>query len=81
MEYNLKVDKREIGPSSKLTKIRKDIKVPGVIYGYKKQSLSIIVEYNSLLKILSTAGTSNIITLNLDKKDYSLIIQILVFLF
>ena len=51
MEYNLKVDKREIGPSSKLTKIRKDIKVPGVIYGYKKQNLPIIVEYNSLLKI------------------------------
>ncbi len=75
MEYNLKVDKREIGPSSKLTKIRKDIKVPGVIYGYKKQNLPIIVEYNSLLKILKEAGTSNVISINLNDKKYKVIVR------
>ncbi len=75
MEYNLKVDKREIGPSSKLTKIRKDIKVPGVIYGYKKQNLPIIVEYNSLLKILKEAGTSNVVNINLNDKKYKVIVR------
>ena len=75
MEYNLKVAKREIGPNSKLTKIRKDIKVPGVIYGYKKQSLPIIVEYNPLLKILKEASTSNVININLNDKKYKVIVR------
>ena len=40
MEFKLNVNKRESGANSKLTEMRLDTKVPGVIYG-RKENISI----------------------------------------
>ncbi len=75
MEYKLKVSQRKKGAHSELTALRTGLKVPGIIYGNKKENVAIVMDYNPLLKILTNAGYSNIITLELDKKEYKVIVR------
>ena len=75
MKFTLKVEKREVGKHSLLTKTRTEAKVPGIIYGYKQDGLSIEIDYNALLNILKQAGKSNIISLDLDGKEVKAIVR------
>ncbi len=75
MKFTLKVEKREIGKHSMLTKARIEDRVPGIIYGYKKEGQAIDIDYNALLNVLKQAGKSNIISLDLDGKEVKAIVR------
>ncbi|MCD4760976.1 50S ribosomal protein L25, partial [bacterium] len=60
-EFVLEVNKRKVDKQSQLTEIRTSARVPGIVYGFKQKPVAIDMEYNPLLKILTEAGTSNII--------------------
>lgn len=74
-EFILEAKQREPGQHSKLTDIRKDSRVPGVIYGLGKESLTVVIDYKDLLKVLTAAGTSNIIVIKLGDKNIKTIVR------
>ncbi|MBT7553648.1 50S ribosomal protein L25 [bacterium] len=74
-EFSLKVQSRKPGKGSQLTEIRQSSQVPGVVYGLKKESQAIVVDYNPLLNILKEASTSNVITLKLADKEVKVIVR------
>lgn len=74
-EFILEVKQREAGQHSKVTEIRNDSRVPGIIYGFGKESLAIDVDYKELLKVLTEAGTSNVVTLKVGGKEIKAIVR------
>lgn len=74
-EFVLEANSREIGQHSKITQLRDGDRVPAVVYGPKKDTLAIEIEYNPLYKVAKEAGLSNVITLKLDKKEIPVIIR------
>lgn len=74
-EFILEANERKAGPKSQLTEIRKNSRVPGVVYGFSKDPVAMDIDYISLLKILSEAGTSNIIILKVAGKDIKVIVR------
>lgn len=74
-EFDLLVKERQIGAQSQLTQIREEKKVPGVVYGYSNEPLSIEVTYGDLLRVLTEAGTSNIINLKIGDKSIKVIVR------
>lgn len=75
MEFNLQAKSRQVGKDSQLTDIRNSAQVPGVVYGLKSESHPLTVGYNEVLKIITQAGTSNIINLKVDNKDFRVIVR------
>jgi len=74
-EFLLEAKQRQVGQHSQLTKIRENSQVPGVVYGFHKDPQLITVDYNVLLKILTEAGTSNIITLKLAGQEIKVMVR------
>ena len=52
-----------------LKKIRESGFIPGVLYGHNVEPISLSINYSAFEKILSKAGESSLIDLNIDKKD------------
>ncbi len=71
----LKVSSRKLTKASELNALRQEHQVPGVIYGFGKENHNIAVEYNPLVKMIKTAGTSRVITLQLEGKDIEVILK------
>jgi len=74
-EFALTVNQRETGVHSKITKIRQAARVPGIVYGFAQEPVSIDADYNELLHILKKAGTSHVVTLNIGGKEFKTIIR------
>lgn len=65
-EMKLTVKARAKGKASLLSSIRNNSGVPGAVYGLKKESVLFSTDYNTLVKVINTAGTSQIVDLDLD---------------
>jgi len=63
VNQELKAINRTKGPDSKLHAIRKNGQVPGIIYGLKKEAVSIAVSHIDLLKLVATAKPNQSITI------------------
>ena len=75
MNFKLETKIRKTGKQSMLTKIRTSSRVPGVVYGFKKDPVNIDMDYNTLLKVLKEAGKSNIIDIQVDGKSVPAIVR------
>ena len=64
----LTVKARSKGKASLLSFLRNNSSVPGAVYGLKKESVLFSADYNTLVKVINTAGTSQIVDLDLDGK-------------
>ncbi|RJQ35344.1 50S ribosomal protein L25 [Candidatus Parcubacteria bacterium] len=74
-EFILEANERKVDQQSQLTKIRENSRVPGVVYGFSQEPLAVDMDYNQLLKIVKSAGTSGIITLKVGQKNLKVIIR------
>lgn len=74
-ELLLNVSSRELTKASELHDLRDQHQVPGVIYGFGKDNQNISVDYNPLIKVIKTAGTSQVITLDLAGKKIEVILK------
>jgi len=74
-EFILEANERKVDQQSQLTNLRQNSRVPGVIYGFSQEPLSIDLDYNQLLKVVKAAGASNIITLKLGQKNIEVIVR------
>lgn len=68
MSTVIKATKREAGSHSKLTKIRKNGQLAGVIYGYNTESTPILLNYAETEKVVRRNGYSAIFEIELDGK-------------
>ncbi|MFA5917050.1 MAG: 50S ribosomal protein L25 [Candidatus Gracilibacteria bacterium] len=59
----------------KLSAIRKNKQVPGVVYGHHQEPISLKVNNSDMVKIINTVGKSHIISLEVGKKKISVLIQ------
>ena len=75
MNFKLETKIRKTGKQSMLTEIRTSSRVPGVVYGFKKDPVNIDMDYNTLLKVLKEAGTSNVIDIQVDGKSIPAIVR------
>lgn len=66
MTNKLQVSKRELRPRSLRTKLRKEGKALGVVYGYKVDSTPIVFDEMDLRKILRDHGDNALIELHYD---------------
>lgn len=64
----IKAIKREPGSQSKLTKIRKNGQLAGVIYGYNTESTPILLDYAETEKMVRKNGHAAIFDIDLDGK-------------
>ena len=74
-EFVLEANQRKVDQQSRLTELRNNSRVPGVIYGFGKDQIVIDVEYNALLKILTEASTSNLIKIKVGGKEIEVIVR------
>jgi len=74
-EFILEANERQVDKQSQLTDIRTNSRIPGVIYGFSQEPVTIDADYQSLLKVLKGAGTSNIITIKVAGKDIKTIVR------
>lgn len=74
-DFLLTVNKRSIGKASQKTALRQNKQLPGVIYGPKSESISISLDYAAALKVITQAGFSQVIQLNMDGKNIPVILR------
>ncbi|MBP9802204.1 50S ribosomal protein L25 [Patescibacteria group bacterium] len=75
MSFVLEAKTREIGKASLLNELRKNSRVPAIVYGFANDSQAISVDYNAVLKILKEAGTSHVVTLQIDGQEKQVIVK------
>ena len=67
---------RESGtPNSSLTELRGKGHVPGVVYGYKTETLSVSVSELDLIKTLRESGRNGVINLDVDGKTLNVVLS------
>jgi large subunit ribosomal protein L25 len=66
--------KREI-KGKKVSTLRREGKLPGVIYGHHFETESIVMDLKSATKILNTATSSSIVTIVIDGKEHSALVR------
>ncbi len=62
----LNLTKREVAGKNKVDKLRQNKQIPGIIYSKGKEALKITAVEKELMKVYSEAGTSNIVSVNID---------------
>lgn len=68
MSVGLEIQKREVRPRSLRNQLRREGKIPAVVYGYQVDSTPIAVEAASLEKLLRENGTNTVITITVAGK-------------
>ncbi len=66
--------KREI-KGKKVSTLRREGKLPGVIYGHHFETESIVMDLKSATKILNTATSSSIVTIVIDGKEHAALVR------
>jgi large subunit ribosomal protein L25 len=74
-EMKLTVKARAKAKASLLSSIRNNSGVPGAVYGLKKESVLFSADYNTVVKVMNTAGTSQVIDLDLDGQTIPVIVR------
>lgn len=76
MGTKMSAQKREAGtPHSSLTELRGKGDVPGVVYGYKTDTLSVSVSEIDLIKTLRESGRNGVINLDIDGKTLNVVLS------
>lgn len=71
----LKSEKREAVGKNKVNKLRQQAIVPGVVYGKDKENINVQFTSRDFEKVLSQAGTTTIINLDLDGEKLPVLIK------
>ena len=76
MTSKISVQKRESGtPHSKLTELRGQGIVPGVVYGYQTETIPVAVSEIDLIKTLRESGRNGVISLELEGKTLNVVLS------
>ena len=76
MAIKMTAAKRETGkPHSALTDLRGEGNVPGVVYGYKMETTSIVMSEIDLIKTLRESGRNGVISLDIDGKSTNVVLS------
>lgn len=76
MSTKMKAKKREQGtPHSTLTALRTAGEVPGVLYGYKTDALTVSVTESDLVKTLRETGRNGVISLDVEGKSFNVVLS------
>lgn len=76
MATKITAQKRETGtPHSTLTNLRGKGDVPGVVYGYQTETLSVSVSETDLIKTLRESGRNGVINLEVDGKTFNVVLS------
>ncbi|MEW6502901.1 MAG: 50S ribosomal protein L25 [Chloroflexota bacterium] len=59
----------------KVGALRREGKLPGVLYGYQTESTPILMELRDASRILAHASSSQLITINLDGKEFATLVR------
>jgi len=73
-KLTLNATKREI-TGSKVKNLRGDGQIPGVLYGKDFENINLALNKSEFQKILKKAGTSTLVTIQIDGKDYNTLIH------
>lgn len=74
-ELKLNLNKREVSGKNKVDKLRAEGYIPGVIYSKGNEPVQVKGLEKDLLKLYSQAGTSNIISVNLDGESKNVLFK------
>lgn len=66
MSTSLTIEKRALRPRSLRNQLRREGKIPAIVYGYGLESTPIAVDDQELTKILREQGTNGVITMTID---------------
>ncbi|MBC2079461.1 50S ribosomal protein L25/general stress protein Ctc [Listeria booriae] len=66
MATTLEVQKRETKPHSNITSIRNAGRIPGVIYGYKADNVSVSVDSLTFIKAVRDNGRNSVFSVSID---------------
>lgn len=72
---NMQINKRDIIGSNKVNKMRANDMIPGVLYSVGEETQEISVDKPEFLKVYRRAGTTSLLTLNLDGEEIPAIIK------
>jgi large subunit ribosomal protein L25 len=72
-KFNLTAEIRSLDVKNK--ELRNNKKIPAVVYGKNQEPISIVLEYSDFLKTFRKSGESNIINLNVGKKDIEVLVH------
>ena len=76
MSIKMKAQKRESKVAqSALTELRQKGEVPGIIYGFKTESIALSVSEIDLIKTLRESGRNGVISLELDGKSHNVVLS------
>lgn len=59
----------------KVGALRRDGKLPGILYGYQIESTPILMELREASRVLAHASSSQLITINLDGKEFATLVR------
>jgi large subunit ribosomal protein L25 len=59
----------------KVGALRREGKLPGVLYGYQTESTPILMELRDASRVLAHASSSQLITINLDGKEFATLVR------
>jgi large subunit ribosomal protein L25 len=59
----------------KVGTLRREAKLPGVIYGHKFETVAITMDHKEATKVLNKATSSSVININLEGKDVAVLIR------
>lgn len=71
----LQATKRNIGGRSILSKLRKEGKVPAVVYGYHIESIPIVLDYKQIARAVQTHGQNSIFKIDIEGKQVNAVIS------
>lgn len=74
-DFNINAQVRMGTGKNKVDKLRVEKKVPGVIYQRGEENINLVVEERDLEKLYLRAGTSNLVTLNIEGKERKALIK------
>jgi large subunit ribosomal protein L25 len=77
MSVTLNAAARAKATYGQLNAVRADRKIPAVIYGPEMESVSIVIESNPFSKVLSEAGESTLVEINLAGAKHNVLIKAL----
>ncbi len=75
MDIVLQAERRKPGPRSTLTKLRKQGKLPAVIYGYNVDAIPVILDYKETAKAVQRYGRSSIFKIDIEGKQVNAVIN------
>lgn len=73
-KYVIEAAKREV-TGKKVGVLRREGKLPGVIYGHKFESMPIVMDARSATKVLNSVTSSSIVTLMVDGKEHAALVR------